>query len=190
MKLKIARLISRVGHPIVLLVAYLFSFLFSVHNPEKATWTLTIIILLGVLPLILWNLIRTRKGLYSNFDVSIRNQRSSMYLFILLLAVVVVIALWYSNQPENILIGSLVLIQLLLIAFLLNFKTKVSLHIAIAVFIGFGLWEINKSFALIIWGSCPFIAWSRWYLGRHLPMELFWGFVLGLICGIEILYMI
>lgn len=188
MKLKIACLISRVAHPIILLLAYLFYFLFSVHNTEKAIWTLVIIISLGVLPLVFWNLIRTRKGLYSNFDVSIRNQRSSMYRFILLLAVMVVIALWYSNQPENVLIGSLLLIQLLIAAFLLNFKTKVSLHLAIAIFIGFGLWEINKSFALIIWGSCPLIAWSRWYLGRHLPVELFWGFVLGLICGIEALY--
>jgi hypothetical protein len=113
-----------------------------------------------------------------------------MYRFILLLAVVVVIALWYSNQPDNVLIGSLLLIELLIAAFLLNFKTKVSLHLAIAIFIGFALWEINKSFALATWVSCPFIAWSRWYLGRHLPVELFWGFVLGLICGIEILYFI
>jgi len=190
LKQKIARLISKVGHPIVLVLAYLVYFLFSIHNPEKATWTLLIIILLGILPLVAWNLIRTRKGLYSNFDVSIRSQRSSMYLFILLLAVVVLLVLWISDQPKSLLIGSLILIQLLLFAFVLNFKNKVSLHIAIAIFTGFGLWEINQTFAIVIWGSSPFIAWSRWYLGRHQPIELFWGFLLGCICGVEILLFI
>jgi hypothetical protein len=188
LKLQIAQLISRLGHPIILLLVYLFYFLFSVHPPEKATWTLLIIICLGVLPLILWNLIRTRKGLYSNFDVSVRNQRFSMYSFILLLAATVVFALWYSNQPDDVITGSLLLVQLLILAFLLNFKLKVSLHTAIAVFIGFGLWKLNNTYAIITWGSCPFIAWSRWYLQRHLPIELFWGFVLGLLCGLQVVY--
>jgi len=187
LKLKIARLISRVGHPITLLFAFLLYFLFSIHTPEKATWTLLIIFSLGILPMVCWNFIRTRKGLYSNFDVSLRNQRPSMYGFILLLAAIVLIALWWSNQPEKVLIGSLLLIQLLVLAFLVNFKIKISLHVAIAVFIGFGLWQLNNTLALVIWGSCPLIAWSRHYLGRHLPLELFCGFFLGLICGIEVL---
>ncbi|EPR65076.1 phosphatase PAP2 family protein [Cyclobacterium qasimii] len=190
MKQKIALIISKVGHPICLLLTFLVYFLFSIHDPAKAFWTLTIIISLGILPLIGWNLYRTRKGLYSNFDVSIRSQRSSMYRFILVLAVIVLAALWFSNQPSSVIIGSLILIQLLLLAFFLNYKIKISLHVAIAVFTGFGLWEINKEFSMIIWAFTPLIGWSRWYLGRHFPIELFWGFVLGIICGLEIIYFI
>tara|TARA_R110001592_G_scaffold363383_1_gene686752 strand:+ start:106291 stop:106797 length:507 start_codon:yes stop_codon:yes gene_type:complete len=166
----------------------LIYFFFSIQDPAKAFWTLTTIVSLGILPLIGWNLYRTRKGLYSNFDVSIRSQRSSMYLFILILSGLVLLVLWMSDQPASVLIGCLILIQLLLFAFILNFKTKVSLHIAIAIYTGFALWEINQTFAIIIWGSSPLIGWSRWYLGRHLPVELFWGFLLGSICGLEILY--
>ena len=187
---KIARLISRIGHPISLLLTFLVYFLFSIHTPLKAFWTLIIILSLGILPLIAWNLYHSRKGLYSNFDVSIRTQRSSMYRFILLLAVIVLAALWFSNQPSNVIIGSLVLIQLLLLAFFINYKTKISLHVAIAVYTGFGLWEINREFSMVIWAVTPLIAWSRWYLGRHLAIELFLGFVLGCLCGIEILYFI
>ncbi len=190
MKQNIARIISRIGHPICLLLTFLVYFLFSIHNSAKAIWTLIIIVSLGILPLIAWNLYRTRKGLYSNFDVSIRSQRSSMYRFILLLAVIVLAALWFSKQPSNVLIGSLILIQLLLLAFFLNYKTKISLHVAIAVYTGFGLWGINKEFSMVIWALTPLIAWSRWYLGRHLAIELFWGFVLGCICGVEVLYFI
>jgi membrane-associated phospholipid phosphatase len=113
-----------------------------------------------------------------------------MYRFILLLAVIVLTALWFSNQPSNVIIGSLVLIQLLLLAFFINCKTKISLHVAIAVYTGFGLWEINREFSMVIWAVTPLIAWSRWYLGRHLAIELFLGLVLGCLCGIEILYFI
>ncbi|AEL26504.1 hypothetical protein [Cyclobacterium marinum] len=187
MKNKIARIISQVGHPLLLILAFLIYFLFSIHNPEKAILTFLIILFLGILPLVFWNLIRTKKGLYSNFDVSIRSQRNSMYLFVLTSAFFVLLALWANGQPDAVLIGSAILIQLLCLAFVINFKSKVSLHVAITIFTAFGFWEINPWIAIGLWISSPLIAWSRWQLRRHEPMELIWGLLLGLICGIEIL---
>ncbi|WP_339904718.1 hypothetical protein [uncultured Cyclobacterium sp.] len=190
MKNKIARIISQVGHPILLILAFLIYFLFTIHSPEKAILTLLIVLFLGILPLIFWNLVRTKKGLYSNFDVSIRSQRNSMYLFIIILAFLVLLALWANGQPDAVIIGSAILIQLVCLAFLINFKSKVSLHVAITIFTAFGFWEINPWIAIGLWVGSPFIAWSRWQLKRHQPEELIWGLLLGLVCGIEILLFI
>lgn len=190
MKRKIARIVSQVGHPIVLILAFLTYFLFSIHSAEKAFQTILIILLLGILPLILWNLTRTKKGLYSNFDVSIRSQRYSMYLFIMSLAILVLLALWANGQPNSVLIGSVILIQLLLFAFFINFKSKISLHVTLTIFTAFGFWEINPWIAIGLWLISPIIAWSRWYLQRHQPLELFYGLLLGMLCGIEIILFI
>jgi hypothetical protein len=190
LKNKIAQIISQVGHPILLILAFLIYFLFTIHSAGKAILTLIIVLFLGVLPLIFWNLIRTKKGLYSNFDVSIRSQRKSMYLLILILALLVLFALWVNGQPDAVLIGSAILIQLLCFAFVINFKSKVSLHVAISIFTAFGFWDINSWVAICLWISSPIIAWSRWYLKRHQLVELIWGLLLGLICGIEILLFI
>lgn len=131
----------------------------------------------------------THNGRYSNFDVSIQSQRFSLYLWILFLAAITILFLWASDLPGEVLTGALVLLQLLLLAFLLNFQIKISLHLAIATYISFAISTLNMTLAVLLFITLPLIAWSRWRLGRHLPAELIWGAFLGLICGIQLLFL-
>jgi membrane-associated phospholipid phosphatase len=107
----------------------------------------------------------------------------------LFLGIVVFGFLWLSNQPGPVLTGGLVLIQLLMISFLLNFRIKVSLHLAIAAYISIALCPINFPMGIGLFVLLPLIAWSRWYLGRHGILELVLGALLGLICGFEFLWL-
>ena len=189
MKNRLALRISQIAHPISLLVGFLAYSLFFILEPIKAGWTLAGTLLLGILPLIFWNEYHRRTGRYTNFDVSLRKQRYSLYLWMLFLGTVVFGFLWLSDQPRSVLSGGLVLLQLLLVSFLLNFRIKISLHLAIAAYISIALFPINFALggALIVF--LPLIAWSRWQLDRHRVIELVVGAILGLICGFQLLWL-
>ncbi|WP_162418892.1 hypothetical protein [Cyclobacterium roseum] len=189
MRYRLALYISRIAHPISLLVAFLGYTLFSILEPVKATWTLTGILFLGIFPLIIWNAYHTRKGHYSNFDVSIRRQRYSLYRWMLFLATVITLFLWASKLPEEVLTGGMILLQLIFLGFLLNFRIKVSLHLAIAAYISVAISPLNLVLAIFLFSILPLIAWSRWQLGRHRSGELIWGAFLGLICGFQFLFL-
>ncbi|MDN3688144.1 hypothetical protein [Cyclobacterium jeungdonense] len=187
MRYRLALYISRIAHPINLLVAFVIYTLFSILEPAKATWTVVGILLLGILPLIIWNRYHTQKGRYSNFDVSIRRQRYSLYPWILFLGGLVILFLWVNELPNEVLTGGLILIQLLLLSFLLNFRIKVSLHLAIAGYVALAISPISFGLGVLLFVTLPLIAWSRWQLGRHRSAELVWGASLGLICGVQLL---
>lgn len=185
---KTALIISRIGHPINLIMGYLIFYTFSVHSSTTAWWTLAGLIGIGILPLVAWNHIHTKRGTYTNFDVSVRQDRYSMYGFIFFLAFLVITFLILTKQPVNMLIGSLVLIQLVLISFLLNFRIKASLHTSMVIFVGLAVLPLNLPLSLALLTSAPVIAWSRWRLGRHKVGELIAGTVIGILTGLQLLY--
>ncbi|MEX2565352.1 MAG: phosphatase PAP2 family protein [Cyclobacteriaceae bacterium] len=188
MNRKLARFISRVGHPVFLLAAFLSYTLFSIHQLEKAILTVFGVILIGILPLVVWNFVHTKRGVYSNFDVSIRRERYSMYGFIAVLSLLVMVFLLLTDQPFNVLLGCLLIIELVMLAFLINFRLKISLHVAMSIYVAFGLLSMNRPLAWLLLVAVPLIAWSRWQLGRHRVSELVGGVLLGLFCGMQLLY--
>lgn len=188
MKNRIALIISRIAHPISLIMAFMAYTFFSIHGPWKATWTLIAITALGILPLVIWNQSRTKKGIYTNFDVSVRKDRYSMFTLITVLTLLVILFIFISNQPWPVVAGSLVLLLLVLASFVLNFWLKVSLHMAVSFYVALGLWQIHPLPAVLLFLAIPFIAWSRKQLGRHQNDELLIGGMIGMFCGILLVW--
>jgi membrane-associated phospholipid phosphatase len=186
--MKSALIISRIGHPISLITGYLVFYTFSIHEVNTAWWTLTGLVGIGIFPLAMWNYFLTKKGIYTNFDVSVKQDRRSMYGFIFLLALMVMTFLLITGQPADMLIGCLMLIQLVLLSFLLNFRIKTSLHTSTVLFTGFALLPLHLLLSLVLFSFTPFVAWSRWRLGRHNPGELAAGAAIGIITGLQLLY--
>ncbi|MFO7823406.1 MAG: hypothetical protein R6V72_05665 [Cyclobacterium sp.] len=187
MKNRLALIISRLAHPISLILIFMAYTFFILHEPWKATWTLTAIIVIGILPLVIWNQSRTKKGIYTNFDVSVRKDRYSMFALILALTLLVILFIIFSDQPWPVLAGSLVLLLLVVVSFVLNFWLKVSLHMAVAGYVALGFWQIHYLPAILLFMAIPFIAWSRKQLGRHQNDELIIGGLIGLASGILLL---
>lgn len=188
-KQRFAIIISRVGHPINLLTAFLVFTVFSIHEVKMAYFTVGGVVLLGVFPLVVWNWTKTRKGTYTNFDVSVREDRYSMFGFIFFLSLLVILFLVWTGQPSEIITGTLVTVEMVFLAFLINFRLKISLHTAISLFIGFGFLPLSLPLAIGSFSSVPLIAWSRWLMGRHQVSELIGGAILGMFCGIQLLYL-
>ncbi|SHN27458.1 hypothetical protein SAMN04488057_115122 [Cyclobacterium lianum] len=186
-KNRLSLFISRIAHPIVLVLVLLAATFFSVHSPLKASLTMAAVTAIGILPLIYWNQSRTKKGIYTNFDVSVRKDRYSMFVVILVLTILVIVYIIASDQPRNVLVGSLVLLQMLVLAFIFNFRWKISLHMAVACYVALAFWQLHTPIAILLCFSTPFIAWSRKQLGRHQNNELVIGGLVGLFSGILLL---
>nr|MBI1231115.1 hypothetical protein [Cytophagales bacterium] len=188
MNQKIALGISRIAHPLLLLSLFVFYSTFSILDVETAVWTALTIIAIAVIPLIGWNSWKTHRGAYSNFDVSIREQRFSMFGFIFLLSCLLIGFLYLSGQPSALLVGTLLLIEGLLLVFFLNFWIKASLHITVAAYICFGLLPLNPHFAAALAAMIPLIGWARVTQKRHTVPEVVWGLGIGVFTGIQLLY--
>ena len=188
MKQQIALAISRLAHPLILLSLFIIYSTFSIHDPQTAVWTSASILGIAVIPLLGWNVWKTHKGEYSNFDVSIREQRFSMFGIIFALSFLLIGFLYFSGQPTVLLIGCLLLIEALLIVFLLNFWIKASLHMTVSTFIGCGLLPLDPVLARILFALVPLIGWARITQKRHHWEEVLAGVAIGLFTGVQLLY--
>lgn len=176
----VARGISVGGHPLVLVPLFVGAYSFRHYPPGQAA-LLTGAVLGGVvLPLTVWNLRRVRQGRYTNFDVSDRRQRRSMYP-VLLLAMGTVSALgWGTHQPRPLTLGLSVAWLMVAGASLINRWFKCSLHAAMAFFLGGALVVLigpAGGWALLL---AALVGTSRVVLGRHSAAEVAVGGGLGL----------
>lgn len=188
MKQQIALAISRLAHPLILISLFIIYSTYNIRDPKTAAWTSFAILGIAIIPLIGWNVWKTHKGEYSNFDVSIREQRFSMFGIIFTLSFLLIVFLYFSGQPSVLLIGCLLLIEAMLLVFLLNFWIKASLHMTVSTFICCGLLPLNPIFAWILFAIVPFIGWARITQKRHRWEEVLAGLGIGLFTGAQLLY--
>ncbi len=188
MKQKLALTISRILHPMVLMPLFITYVVFSLLPGEEAVFTTASIVSIGILPLAIWNIYRTRSGKYSNFDVSIREQRFSMFGVVFLLAILLMAYLWLSGQPDVLLIGCGLVVGLLFTSFVCNFWLKTSLHTAILTYICIGLWPMDARLSMVMAIAVPLVAWARVVQSRHNAFEVGVGFINGAFFGVLLLY--
>ena len=166
-----ARFISIAAHPLVLtpLTVALAS--------RNWRWTLIAAVstVIPILTVLIWNV---RRGVWSDFDVSRREQRSSLYWVTIPIFAVTALLVPIFRRPM------LALIVVLLIALSLTRFQKTSLHMLFATFCAAILWETYPWSALVMPAVLAALAWSRWYLKHHTPVEIATGTLLGLAVGI------
>ncbi|WP_041779627.1 phosphatase PAP2 family protein [Belliella baltica] len=187
-KLQIAKLISIIGHP--LLVGSLYVIFISFYDLEKNTAVIISIAILSVVtfPILIHNYIKTKRGTYSNFDVSDQKQRRGFYPFSILLFTICLILFVILHFPKVVLVTTASFLGMLISMALVNFKIKASLHLAIALFIVPKFFEISMILGLgfLLFGIC--IGWSRLTLGRHSMQEISLGSIIGFLFGLLSLY--
>ncbi len=184
LKENLAKSISAVGNPLLLAPIIIG---WSEYKKAGADSVLDVFVpLLGIiaLPTALWVFIKKSKGQYSNYDVSNRKQRVTLYVFMAPLMLAATIYVNYMQFPPDITVGFTVATCLLIVAFVINFFIKSSMHAAIGFYLSialFALTGIGAGFMLLFSGL---ISWSRWYLKRHTISEIVMGCFLGLLSGL------
>lgn len=180
---KIANLISTIGHPLMLGTVYVI-FISFYELEQNTAWIISgLIIGLVTVPIIIHNWIKLKNGSYSNFDVSDQQERIGFYPFTIALFTVCFFVFFYFDFPKIVVKTTVFFTLMLCCMAVINFRTKASLHLAIALFIATKILSLSLPLAFIYLAFAFLIGWSRWYLGRHTQEELLIGSIVGGFCG-------
>ena len=179
-----ARWVSRIGHPLVFITLSV-GIIVALRLANRAGLALLLTLLATViLPMALLLFRGFRSGRWSDPDVSIRAERIRFYPRAISISAVAVIALLLLHAPAFALRGATITLFLLIIAALLNFRIKLSLHALFAFYSAIILFVINPVTGAVAFALALLVFWSRLYLKRHDLSETLVGAFLGLLGGL------
>jgi membrane-associated phospholipid phosphatase len=185
--IRIAKIISVIGHPFVLLS---LTVLISAASSAPLGRALTIggvTALLTVLPLVFIIRRKVRAGKWSDHDVSDASERRNFYPIALSVTALSLVVFYLLGFPRGLLVGMLISLALLLAAMFINRFSKISLHLIFAVYFAVSLcavdYRIGGAFLLL----AAAVGWSRVKLGRHTPAQVLSGAALGAAAGLILL---
>lgn len=181
-----SRIISNFFNPITSLIIY-FLYYSSGHYTVKGAWEKFLpILLILVLPISFWIFWNVKTGRYSNMDVSNRNQRKSLYLFIIVATSIFVVIDYYIHDKVDLTI--LYLLVLFIIMHLSNFFIKSSMHTALNIYVAALFFRINPTIGIIWFGIAVLVGATRIILKRHTLSEVLMGGFLALMVSFVYLY--
>lgn len=174
---RVARVISTVGHPFVLIPL-------AVAIATRAwTWA-AIVAATTILPMLAFIALQVRRGKWSDYDVSRHEQRHGLYRALLPLQIGAALALHFAHAAPGMMRGFIASAAMLAAGLLANRLLKVSLH---SMFAAFSAVIIARALPLAIpiaLAVVVAVAWSRYRLERHTPMEIATGLLIGIVGGI------
>src|ERR1035437_9867325 len=134
--------------------------------------------------MILWMYLKAKNGTYTNFDVSNKTQRKSLFLFAVPLLIVVTVILFVTHQSKNLCISVLFALILLVISQIVNFFIKSSLHVSFNIYLASLIFTQNYKIGIVVLLYTALISWSRVKLGRHTLKEVLVGLFIGIVISV------
>jgi len=179
-----ARWVSWIGHPLVF-ITLSAGIIIGLRLANRAGLALLLTLLATViLPMGLLLFRGFQSGRWSDPDVSIRAERVRFYPWAISISVGAVIVLLLSHVPAFALRGATMTVLLLIIAALINFRIKLSLHALFAFYSAIILFVVNPIAGAVAFALAVLVFWSRLYLKRHDLSETLVGTLLGLVGGL------
>jgi membrane-associated phospholipid phosphatase len=181
---QIARWISRAGHPFILPLVALTVVTLQVVPPLQAVALVAIMIATTTVPILLFTRRQIQRKRWSDYDVSVRQDRYLLYPLGLLTLSASALVFWMLGAPAFMLRGIAGGAALLFVAMLINLTIKISLHMALASLCGIVILALNLWLGII---ACSFAianGWSRVVLRRHTLTEVVVGGLLGIVVGV------
>jgi hypothetical protein len=179
-----ARWISWIGHPLVFITLSV-GIIVALRLANRAGLALSLTLLATVvLPMALLLFRGVQSGRWSDPDVSIHAERVRFYPWAISISGLAIIALLLSGAPTFALRGAAVTLFLLILAALINFRMKLSLHALFAFYSGVILFVVSPVAGTLAFTLALLVFWSRLYLNRHDFRETLVGACLGLLGGV------
>jgi len=179
-QLQFARLISEVANPIFVAPPIFFVIaLYTAPNVMQALLWWVVAVGISAAPLI-FILRGVRLGYFSDHHVSIREQRLMPLLFALGCVSFVFVLLLLLHASRPLLATVTAVLTVCTIATGITRYWKISFHLvgmAGAVMI---LWILFGSLAVLLAPLVPLVAWARWRIGAHTPLQALAGMFLAI----------
>ena len=179
-----ARWVSRIGHPLVF-ISLSVGIIIALRLANRAGLALLLTLFATViLPMALLLFRGFQSGRWSDPDVSVRAERTRFYPQAISISALAVIILLLLHAPAFALRGATMTLFLLIIAALINFRIKLSLHALFAFYSAIILFVVNPIAGAVAFALALLVFWSRLYLKRHDLSEMIVGAFLGLLGGL------
>ena len=167
----LARFISVISNPVLLSIPASFVLVFESREDllYALAWTFVSILfaaLLGVF--VFWGV---KKGVFSDFDISKRQERTPIFIFTGLLSILYFLIIFLSNGPRVLLVALGALLLGVIIADIVNRKIKASIHLAVFSSFAVVLGILYGGIFWVLLLFVPLVAWSRVRLKRHRFLE-------------------
>lgn len=182
-QVKVARWISVIGHPFLLMPLLTGIIAFHILPPREALVAELVALGVVIIPAGLYTIFRVRRGTWGDLDVSNQQERTQFYGILLPLLLVLTVIAWLAEVPRSIPLGSFAIILLVGAGSIINKWIKVSLHTAFGIFVAITLYLIHPRTAAIAFALACLVAWSRVILKRHTTGEVLLGGILGCAIG-------
>jgi membrane-associated phospholipid phosphatase len=182
----LARWLSVVGHPFVMVAVMVAATSLRLASPAQAARIVGLVLLVAVVPVALLMLRQVRRGRWDNADAS--NARERPILFAVSAgAVLVLLGCLHFFQPQSFLVrGAAGTLVMLAVCAASTRWLKVSLHLAFAALATTILLLLGSLVGWFLLAFLPPLAWSRLRLARHQPLEVVAGFLIGVAAGLAV----
>ena len=176
--------VSRIFHPatIATLALLLVLYFSGVAFLASIGWV-CLFLLIVIAPLFMVIAYNVRTGHYTDWDVSVREQRYGVFALVGTCVIVLLIVLHLAQAPR-IMVGTLyaVIVATVMSAIINTFLTKVSLHTVAVVGSAAILLVVSAPIALLMSIIALLVAWSRVALGHHTPGQVILGGFIAVFC--------
>jgi hypothetical protein len=175
----LARIISFLTNPLLVLFPLPFLLIYSSGYGHLIAlkWTLFSIIFLFIAGLFV--LYEVKQKVFSDMDVSKREQRKLLFSVIALIAAIYLFFLYILSAPQILFITVWGVMIGILFASLINTKIKVSLHVGVITAVLLTLSQLyNLPYAIFL--IIPLVGWSRIEIRRHSLAEVITGLIFGI----------
>lgn len=152
-------------------------YLYTVDSQAAIFWTIYTWVYLIIFAFFV--VIGVRRGLYTDLDVSRREDRFSLYIFASVLTIIYFITLIFLSAPAILYLITAGVMAGILVGSIVNIKIKASVHVAAASALITGLALVYQGYYWILFILIPVICWARVKIKRHTLPEVYAGSFIG-----------
>jgi membrane-associated phospholipid phosphatase len=182
MRLAVARGLSIVGHPALLVPTAVILSVANRNAPTTALIAATGVSVIIAVSALLYGLLQVRAKRWLDVDASVPEERRQLNVFLLVALLGASVVLWSVGQPWQLAVGVAIAGAIVAVALALRSALKISLHSAFSVFAACLLWPNAAAMGLLLLLSIA-IGWSRLVLHRHTFAEVVLGLLVGALAG-------
>jgi hypothetical protein len=184
----LARTISYLLNPIITLLPILYVLIskFSDDNTYAVKWTLFSYAF--VLAVAVFVAIGVELGIFSNFDVSKREQRPLLFSFSAFAAFCYLISVVVLGGPKVLFLVFFAIMFGLIIFIIVNKWIKASIHLASATAAILFMGIAYQGYLYLLCILIPILAWSRIRMKEHTLGETIVGTVLGVVVTLVVYF--
>lgn len=176
-----ARVISFVLSPVFVLfpIPFILVSKFSSDYSNALKWS--IFSYAFILVVVIFVITGVMLGIFTNFDVSKREQRPLLFSFSAFVIFCYLLSLIVLRGPKILFLAVFAIIFGLIILALVNKWTKASVHVATATAVLLLVGFAYKGYFFLLLGLIPLLAWSRIKTKKHTVAETMVGGALGIV---------